>query len=161
MIFNDLDDFSRIISHNLPLIGIDYGQKKIGISISDLRQCVASSREVYVKGKFGEISKSIGEIVKSEKICGVVLGLPLNMDGSEGRKCQSTREFAKNLFKSLKIPIVLWDERLSTIAAERTLLAADLSRKKRSQVVDMVAATIILQGALDRLGHLRSKPSKP
>ena len=87
-----------------------------------------------------------------------MLGLPLNMDGSEGRRCQSTREFAKNLFQSLKTPIVFWDERLSTIAAERTLIAADLSRKKRSQVVAMVASTIILQGALDRLGHLRSKP---
>ena len=157
MIFNDLDDFSRIIAHNLPLIGIDYGQKKIGISISDLRQCVASSHGVYIRGKFNELSESIGAIVKSEKICGIVLGLPLNMDGSEGRRCQSTREFAKNLYQSLKIPIVFWDERLSTIAAERTLLAADLSRKKRSQVVDMVASTIILQGALDRLGYIRSK----
>ena len=158
MIFNDLDDFSRIISHNLPLIGVDYGQKKIGISISDIRQRVASSRGVYIRGKFNELSQAIGLIVQSEKICGIVLGLPLNMDGSEGRRCQSTREFAKNLFRSLKTPIVFWDERLSTIAAERTLLAADLSRKKRSQVVDMVASTIILQGALDRLGHIRSKP---
>ncbi len=157
MIFNDLDNFSRIVSNNLPLIGIDYGQKKIGISVSDLRQCVASSRVVYIRGKFSELSQSIGQIVESEKICGIVLGLPLNMDGSEGRRCQSTREFAKNLYVSLKIPIVFWDERLSTIAAERTLLAADLSRKKRSQVVDMVASTIILQGALDRLGLIRSK----
>ena len=106
MIFNDLDDFSRIISHNLPLIGVDYGQKKIGISISDLRQRVASSRGVYIRGKFNELSQAIGLIVQSEKICGIVLGLPLNMDGSEGRRCQSTREFAKNLFSSLKIPIV-------------------------------------------------------
>ncbi len=158
MIYNDFDDFSRTISHNLPLIGIDYGQKRIGISISDFRQCVASSREVYIRGKFSELSQSIGQIVKSEKVCGIVLGLPLNMDGSEGRRCQSTREFAKNLFQSLKTPIVFWDERLSTIAAERALLAADLSRKKRSKVVDMVASTIILQGALDRLGHIRSKP---
>lgn len=158
MIYNDLDNFSRIISQKSPLIGIDYGQKKIGVSISDLRQCVASSREVYIRGKFSELSQSIGKIVKSENICGIVLGLPLNMDGSEGRRCQSTREFAKNLFQSLKTPIVFWDERLSTIAAERTLLAADLSRKKRSQVVDMVASTIILQGALDRLWHIRSKP---
>ncbi|OUX43889.1 Holliday junction resolvase RuvX [bacterium TMED277] len=160
MLFDDLNDFSRIISCNLPLIGIDYGQKKIGISVSDLRQCVASSREVYIRGKFSELSQSIGKIVKSENICGIVLGLPLNMDGSEGRRCQSTREFAKNLLQSLKTPIVFWDERLTTIAAERTLLAADLSRKKRSQVVDMVASTIILQGALDRLGHIRSKPSE-
>ena len=160
MIFNDLDDFSRIISRNLPLIGMDYGQKKIGISISDIRQRVASSHGVYIRGKFSELSQSIGLVVQSEKICGIVLGLPLNMDGSEGRRCQSTREFAKNLFRSLKTPIVFWDERLSTIAAERTLLAADLSRKKRSQVVDMVASTIILQGALDRLGNIRSKPFK-
>ena len=158
MIFNKLDNFSRIISHNLPLMGIDYGQKKIGISVSDLRQCVATSRGVYIRGKFSELSQSISGIVKSEKICGIVLGLPLNMDGSEGRRCQSTREFAKNIVQSIEIPLVFWDERLSTIAAERTLIAADLSRKKRSQVVDMVASTIILQGALDRLGHLRSKP---
>ena len=157
MIFNNLDDFSRIIAHNLPLIGIDYGQKKIGISISDLRQCIASSQGVYIRKKFSELNQSIGHIVKSEKICGIILGLPLNMDGSEGRRCQSTREFAKNLFQSLETPIVFWDERLSTIAAERTLLAADLSRKKRSQVVDKVASTIILQGALDRLGYIRSK----
>ncbi len=158
MIFNDLDNFSRIVSNNLPLIGIDYGQKKIGISVSDIRQCVATSRGVYIRGKFSELSQSIRRIVESEKICGIVLGLPLNMDGSEGRRCQSTREFAKNLYKSLEIPIVFWDERLSTIAAERTLLAADLSRKRRSQIVDKVASTIILQGALDRLGHIRSKP---
>ena len=161
MIFDDLADFSRIISHNLPLIGIDYGQKKIGISISDLRQCIASSRAVYVRGKFSKLSQQIGELVVSEKICGIILGLPLNMDGSEGRRCQSTRDFAKNITHLLKIPLVFWDERLSTIAAERTLLTADLSRKKRSEVLDMVASTIILQGALDRLGNIRTRSLLP
>ena len=156
MIFNNLNDFSRKIGTNYPLMGLDYGQKKIGISISDLRQCIASSHKVLLRKSFKLVSKSILEIIISERICGIVLGLPLNMNGSEGPRCQSTREFAKNLVQSVHIPIVFWDERLSTAAAERTLIDADLSRNKRSQIIDMVASTIILQGALDRLINIRS-----
>ena len=153
MIFNDLDDFSRIISHNLPLIGIDYGQKKIGISISDLRQRVASSRGVYIREKYSELSQSIGLIVQTEKICGIVLGLPLNMDGSEGRRCQSTREFAKNLFRSLKTPIVFWDERLSSEASFKITKELGTNVTNRVNKLDKNAAAFILQGAIDYLSN--------
>ncbi|MEM9317389.1 MAG: Holliday junction resolvase RuvX [Pseudomonadota bacterium] len=136
------------------LIGLDFGTKTIGIAVSDRRRSVATPLRTIKRRKFTADAAELAGIVAERDIDGLVLGLPINMDGTEGARAQSTRAFLRNLtaqpaFASL--PALLWDERLSTIAAERALLEADTSRKRRAEVIDHVAAAYILQGALDRL----------
>ena len=133
------------------LMGLDLGTITIGVAVSDSFQSVATPLETIKRKKFGLDADRLLDIAKGRAITGIVLGLPLNMDGSEGPRCQSTRAFARNLSTRTDLPIAFWDERLSTVAAERALLEADTTRKRRGEVIDHVAASYILQGALDRL----------
>ena len=139
-----------------PLIALDPGTKTIGVAVSDGLAQVATPLTTIRRKKFSADGAALQQILAERQIAGLVLGLPRNMDGSEGPRCQSTRAFARNLTQLIDLPISFWDERLSTVMAEKALLEADTSRKRRAEVIDHVAAGVILQGALDRLGHLRA-----
>jgi len=134
------------------LLGLDLGTKTIGLAISDGLRLTATPFFTIKRKKFTQDANQIIEVIEKNQITGIVLGLPLNMDGSEGPRAQSTRAFARNLKAQILIPIAFWDERLSTSAVTRTLIEADMSRAKRSELVDKLAASFILQGALDHLG---------
>ncbi|MEM8631027.1 MAG: Holliday junction resolvase RuvX [Pseudomonadota bacterium] len=136
-------------------MGLDLGTQTIGVAISDVMGTVASPHETIKRKKFGVDAARLMEIAAGRFVIGLVLGLPRNMDGSEGPRAQSTRAFARNLSGLTPLPVLLWDERLSTVAAERALLEADASRRRRAEVIDHVAAGVILQGALDRFAHIR------
>ncbi len=151
-----VEGFMSAIADTQTLMGLDLGTKTIGVALSDSFQTVATPMETIKRKKFGIDAARLLEIIDARSVGGIVLGLPRNMDGSEGPRAQSTRAFARNLAQLTAIPICYWDERLSTVAAERALLEADTSRKRRAEVIDHVAASYILQGALDRLRHLRS-----
>ncbi len=135
------------------LLGLDLGTKTIGVAASDPDRRLATAVETIARTTFTRDAKRLLELAHERRTAGFVLGLPINMDGSEGPRAQSTRAFARNLGKLTKLPIGLWDERLSTAAVERELIGADVSRKKRAAVIDQHAAIFILQGALDRLAH--------
>jgi len=151
MMINDSKQFREIISIKKSIIGIDLGKKRTGIAISDINQKIASPFKVYENKKFSDILDILKTIIDERDICAIIVGDPINMDGSIGPKSQSSRSFLKNLSKELDVPIILWDERLSTVSAERSLLEADISRKKRQQIIDKIAASIILQSFLDYL----------
>jgi putative holliday junction resolvase len=133
------------------LMGLDLGSKTIGVATSDRTRMIATPIETIERKKFTRDAERLIEIAARENIGLIVLGLPVNMDGSEGPRCQSTRAFARNFARLSQIPIVYWDERLSTAAVERMLIQADASRAKRDQVIDKLAAAWILQAALDSL----------
>ncbi|MBO9435492.1 Holliday junction resolvase RuvX [Ruegeria sp. R13_0] len=154
MIHDDFEDFAAALSPMTALMGLDLGEKTIGVAVSDRMRGVASPLETVRRKKFTVDSARLLELIKDREIGGVILGLPKNMDGTEGPRCQSTRAFARNLTRLTDCPIGFWDERLSTVAAEKALLEADTTRKRRGQVIDHVAAGYILQGALDRLRFL-------
>ena len=135
------------------LMGLDVGAKTIGIAFSDVRRVVATPRETIRRSKFTRDAETLRRLIEANDVGGLVIGLPINMDGSEGPRCQSVRQFAANLLATIDIPVVFWDERLSTVAAERALIEADVSRKRRAEVVDKMAAAYILQGALDRMAR--------
>jgi putative Holliday junction resolvase len=136
------------------VLGLDLGTKTIGVAASDPNRRVAMPVETIARSRFALDAGRILELSAERHGVGLVLGLPINMDGSEGPRAQSTRAFARNLAKLTDIPIALWDERLSTVAVERALIAADASRAKRKAVIDQHAAAFILQGALDRIGGI-------
>lgn len=161
MIFDDITEFAAVLPPMQALIGLDLGEKTIGVSVSDNFLSVATPLETVRRKKFGVDAVRLQEIIANRRIGGLVLGLPRNMDGSEGARCQSTRAFARN-FERLapQLPISFWDERLSTVAAERALLEADTSRKRRAEVIDHVAAGYILQGVLDRIAVLRREEKR-
>jgi putative holliday junction resolvase len=138
------------------LLGLDVGTKTIGVATSDADRRLATGVETISRKTFTFDAKRVLALAAERRCVGFVLGLPLNMDGSEGPRAQSTRAFARNLAKLTDLPIALWDERLSTAAVERELIAADVSRKKRAAVIDQHAAIFILQGALDRLAHAKN-----
>ncbi len=154
-ICDDIYSFAEAVGATSSLMGLDFGTKTIGVAITDRLQTVATPRETIKRKKFGLDADAIAGLIAENEIAGIVLGLPMNMDGSEGPRAQSTRAFARNLAGRITLPIFFWDERLSTVAAERALLEADMSRKKRALVIDNVAASYILQGVLDRLSHIR------
>lgn len=139
------------------LIGIDAGTKTLGLAISDVSRSVATPLETLRRRKFSVDVVQLLKTAEDHAAAGWVLGLPLNMDGSSGPRAQATQAFARNLSAHSTLPILLWDERLSTVAAERALLEADASRRRRHDVIDKVAAGIILQGALDRLRNLANQ----
>ena len=151
MILTDIVEFARILPPYRAILGLDLGDKTIGVAVADLSRSIATPIEVIRREKFMLDAQRLLAIIEDRKAAGVILGLPLNMDGSEGPRVQSTRAFARNLEKLTPLPISFWDERLSTVAAERALLEADTSRKRRREVIDQVAAGYILQGALDRM----------
>ena len=154
MILETIAEFWGLLPQNRAICGLDLGDKTIGFAVSDPRRQVATPLLVIRRVKFTEDAARLLALLSERNLAGIVLGLPLNMDGSEGPRVQSTRAFARNLIRLTDLPVTYWDERMSTVAAERALLEADTSRKRRSQVIDQVAAGYILQGALDRMGHL-------
>ncbi|MEF2551388.1 Holliday junction resolvase RuvX [Aurantimonas sp. A2-1-M11] len=151
-----LDDFAAGVPHGTTIAGLDLGTKTIGLAVSDLGQRFATPRKVLRRTKFTADANALVAALNDDRIAGIVIGLPLNMDGSEGPRAQATRAFLRNFGRFDDRPVLLWDERLSTVAAERGLLEADVSRRKRAERIDSAAASFILQGALDRLSSLRS-----
>ncbi|MDG1473086.1 MAG: Holliday junction resolvase RuvX [Ascidiaceihabitans sp.] len=161
MILDDVHEFHAALPPMRALIGLDLGTVTIGLAVSDPFHRIATPLETIKRKKFGLDAARLLEVMTHRNVGGLVLGLPRNMDGSEGPRAQSTRAFARNLEKlwadkNTDMPITFWDERLSTVAAERALLEADTSRKRRAEVIDHVAAGYILQGMLDRLAVLRN-----
>jgi putative Holliday junction resolvase len=154
VITDDITEFTQALPALSPLIGLDLGTKTIGIAVSDTFLSVATPLETIKREKFSIDAEAVIAIIKARGIAGMVLGLPRNMDGSEGPRCQATRAFARNFERLHDMPIAFWDERLSTVAAEKALLEADTTRKRRSEVIDHVAAAYILQGTLDRIQHI-------
>jgi putative pre-16S rRNA nuclease len=149
-----LVEIAPLLAARGALIGLDLGTKTIGVAASDPDRRLATGVETIARKTFTADAARLLALAAERKAIGFVLGLPINMDGSEGPRAQSTRAFARNLAKLTELPIALWDERLSTAAVERDLIAADVSRKKRAAVIDEHAAIFILQGALDRLAKL-------
>ena len=141
------------------LLGLDLGEKTIGLALSDRLLMVATPMETLKRGKFTADAARLDVIISEHAIGGLVVGLPLNMDGSDGPSAQSARAFGRNWVNRSTLPLIFWDERLSTMAVTRTLLDADASRKRRGEVVDKMAAAYILQGALDRLRRLKTGPA--
>lgn len=154
-VIETIEAFAAALPPRRALAGLDFGDKTIGVAVSDGLLSVASPLETIRRRKFTLDAEVLLAILTRRDIGGIVIGLPRNMDGSEGPRCQKSRAFARNLSNLTELPITFWDERLSTVAAERALLEADTSRKRRAEVIDHVAAAYILQGVLDRLRNLR------
>ena len=155
MITDDTDTFLAHLAPMQALMGLDLGDKTIGVAVSDTFWSVATPLETVRRKKFGLDAARLTHIITERRVGGLVLGLPRNMDGTEGPRCQSTRAFARNFERLWNGPITFWDERLSTVAAEKALLEADTTRKRRAEVIDHVAAGYILQGLLDRLATIK------
>jgi putative Holliday junction resolvase len=153
-----LIDAAALLPARGALIGLDLGTKTIGVAASDPDRRVAAPVETIARKRFSLDAERVSALAAERRAVGYVLGLPVNMDGTEGPRAQATRAFARNFAKLTELPIALWDERLSTAAVERALIAADASRAKREAVIDQHAATYILQGALDRLSNYGSPP---
>lgn len=151
---DDVAEFAAALAPSRRLIGIDAGTKTLGLALSDVSRFIASPLETIQRTKFTADVTRLLQIAAEHNITGFVLGWPVNLDGTIGPRAQATRAFARNVNKLTPLPIFLWDERLSTAEAERMLIAADASRKRRADVIDKLAATIILQGALNRMRNL-------
>lgn len=151
IVTDEVDSFAAALPATGALIGLDLGTKTIGVAISDAGRRIASPLSLIKRKRFGADIESVSETTAEHEPAGLVLGLPRNMDGSEGPRAQATRAFARNLAGIRAWPILLWDERLSTMAVERMLIEADHSRARRAELVDKAAAAYILQGALDRM----------
>ena len=149
-----VEELAEALPRTGRVIGLDVGSKTIGLALSDVLRTVATPLETVRRSKFRQDAAHLIALEEEHNIEAYVIGLPVNMDGSEGPRAQSTRAFARNLSQLTERPIAFWDERLSTAAAERALLEADASRKRRAEVIDKMAASYILQGALDRLSAL-------
>ena len=149
----DLLDLPAALAPNTPLVGLDLGEKTIGVAVSDATRTVASPLDLIRKTRFTDDARALFKLMESRGAVGLVIGLPVNMDGSEGPRCQSSRAFARNLLRlRADLPIAFWDERMSSMAINRMLIdEADMNRARRAEVVDKAAAGWILQGALDRL----------
>ena len=152
-----IEDLPPHLGRDARLLGLDVGTKTIGMALSDVTRSVATPFDTIRRTKFTADAKTIREVVEKNQVGALVIGFPLNLDGSEGPRAQSTRAFARNLAAHVEVPMVFWDERLSTAAVERHLIEADASRKRRAEVVDRMAAAYILQGALDRLRNLADR----
>ena len=150
----DIEDLPPLLGAEARLLGLDVGSKTVGMALSDVTRSIATPFDTIRRTKFTADAKTIGEVIESNQVGALVIGFPLNLDGSEGPRAQSTRAFARNLAAHVGVPMVFWDERLSTAAVERHLIDADASRKRRAEVIDRMAAAYILQGALDRLRRL-------
>jgi putative Holliday junction resolvase len=147
----ELNDLTTNFRPRQRILGLDVGTKTIGLALSDFTFFIASPLETIKRGKFTKDLEYMKALITRHEVAALVIGLPINMDGSEGPRCQSVRQFAANVAGAIDLPITFWDERLSTAAVTRTLLEADASRARRQELVDKMAAAYILQGALDRL----------
>jgi len=150
----ELAELAEQLPATAAIAGIDLGTKTIGVALSDLGRRMASPLKLIERKKFTQDAEALVTLLASRQAAALVVGLPLNMDGSEGPRVQSTRAFVRSLLPLADMPIAFWDERLSTVAVTRTLLEADTSRKRRGELVDKMAAAFILQGALDRLRRM-------
>ncbi len=146
-----VNTFAPLLPQRGAVFGLDVGTKTIGIAVSDIGRMIASGLVTLQRTKFTADAAQLLDLARRHAVAGMVIGLPLNLDGTSGPRAQSTRAFTRNLAQLTELPLLLWDERLSTAEAERMLIAADQSRRRRAEVIDKVAATIILQGALDRM----------
>ncbi len=153
MLLSNIGALPALLSPKARLLGLDVGEKTIGLALSDQSRIVATPMETLRRTKFSKDAELLRKVIAEQGVGGLVIGWPVNMDGSEGPRCQSIRQFAKNVAAKIDLPLALWDERMSTMAVERTLLEADMSRQRRAEVVDKVAASYILQGALDYMGR--------
>jgi putative holliday junction resolvase len=149
-----IEALPQLLQREARLLGLDVGTKTVGMALSDVTRAIATPYDTIRRTKFTEDVKLISKVIAASEVRALVIGLPINLDGSEGRRAQSTRAFARNLANHVDLPMVFWDERLSTAAVERHLIEADASRKRRAEVIDRMAAAYILQGALDRLKRL-------
>ncbi len=155
MIYPDIASLRAALKSGSRLLALDLGEKTIGMAVSDPMFSVASPVDTIRRGKFTADAKTLLALMDARNVGGLVIGLPVNMDGSEGPRCQSVRQFATNLMAIRDTAIAFWDERLSTAAVQRFLIGeADMTRKRRGEVVDKMAAAYILQGALDRLAFV-------
>ncbi|MBY0612308.1 MAG: Holliday junction resolvase RuvX [Beijerinckiaceae bacterium] len=150
-----LEDLAPTLKRHDRLMGLDLGTKTIGLALSDLERSIATPHKIIQRRKFTLDAADLLAVAAEYNVVSLVIGLPLNMDGSEGPRVQSTRAFIRSLSPLTDLACILWDERLSTVAAERMLIAQDMSRAKRKSVIDSTAAAYFLQGALDRLAHIR------
>lgn len=151
----DLSELPAALPAYAPIVGLDLGERTIGVAVSDATRTVASPLETIRKNKFTDDANRLFALMASRGAAGIVIGLPVNMDGTEGTRCQSNRAFARNLLRLRELPIAFWDERMSTMAVNRMLIdEMDLTRARRAEVVDKAAAAWILQGALERLRGL-------
>ena len=157
MIVTDPAELALLVNKGERLFGLDLGEKTIGLALSDVMLTVATPLETIAKRKFAIDSDVLIGLIKKHGVGGLVVGLPLNMDATEGPSAQSARAFVRNFLAKHDMPVLMWDERLSTAAVTRTLLEADVSRERRSQVVDKMAAAYILQGVLDFLARKRDR----
>ena len=158
MILADIDSLRAALPRHQRLLGLDVGEKTIGLALSDPGLRVASPVATIRRTKFTADANALLKLAAERQVGGLVIGLPLNMDGSEGPRCQSVRQFAVNLLKLKDLPILFWDERLSTMAVERAMIAHDVTRAKRDKVIDQAAAAFILQGALDAISRAHPAP---
>jgi putative holliday junction resolvase len=152
----DLSAFAAALPARAALLGIDPGEKRIGVAVSDTTRLIASSIDTIARGKFADDAAAILKLFDARQCAGFVVGLPLNMDGTSGPSAQSARAFARNVLAKRDVPLLLWDERLSTAAVTRTLIEGDASRRRRSEVVDKMAAAYMLQGALDAMQEMKT-----
>ena len=153
---NDFDKDAGAFGEKGALFGLDLGEKTIGVAVCDPARMVATPVETIRRKKFTPDAERLAALAAERNIIGVIFGLPLNMDGTEGPRAQSTRSFARNLHRILPLPVAFWDERMSTMAMERDLIALDTSRARRAEMIDEAAASFILQGAIDRIRRLNS-----
>ena len=149
-----IEDLPPLLAPEARLLGLDVGTKTIGMALSDVTRSIATPYDTVRRTKFTADAKLLLEVIQTHGVGALVIGLPINLNGSEGPRAQSTRAFARNLGSHVEVPMVFWDERFSTAAVERHLIEADASRKRRAEVIDRMAAAYILQGALDRLKRL-------
>jgi len=155
MITTDIVAFAATLPHAGRLLALDVGTKTIGTALCDAHWTIASPAQLIQRAKFTADKARVVQMIATQEVKGLVIGLPLNLDGTDSARTQSTRAFAKNL-ESLQLPVLLWDERWSTAAVERQMIAADMTRSKRAQQIDSAAAAYILQGAIDRLASAGS-----
>jgi len=155
----DIRALNSLLPAGRRVIGLDVGTKTIGVALSDVTRRVATPLETIRRTKFAADAARLAQVIAEHGVGGMVIGLPISMDGTEGPRCQSVRQFADNLFAVVDLPTVFWDERLSTAAVERFLVGeADMTRRRRAQVIDRAAAAYILQGALDAMGRAAASP---
>lgn len=157
----DIAEIAGLLPQGTVLAGLDLGTKTIGLAVSDLGLRFATPRPVLKRSKFSEDAAALVKMLDEARCGAIIIGLPLNMDGSQGPRSQATKAFIRNYSQFDARPVAFWDERLSTVAAERTMIDADLSRKKRAERIDSAAAAFILQGALDRMRNLKATTNFP
>jgi putative holliday junction resolvase len=151
MLYTNMADFAAAIPEYRRIIGLDVGTTTIGIALSDISRMIASPMETINRTKFTKDIERLKAIITEQNVAGIVIGWPVNMDGSQGPRCQSTKQFVKNVEAHVNIPSVMWDERMSSMAVDKAMLEADLSRQKRDKHIDKLAASYILQGALEAM----------